>query len=75
MRLRCAHVFDNVVRVSNAKVFEQGNALVFALDKAMGEVRFYEDHIQVFEQELKKAIREEFRLLLQKKNPINFFKR
>ena len=66
LKLRSAHVYDNIVRVSNAKVFEQGNALVFALDKAMSKVRFYEDHIHEYESELKNAIREEFRIQLSK---------
>ena len=45
----------------NSKVFEQGNSLVFALDKAMRDVRFYQDHIHNYENELKHAIYQEFR--------------
>jgi|TARA_B110000285_G_C15018587_1_gene560342 predicted ATPase len=64
MKLRCAHVFDNIQRVANSKVLEQGNALVFALDKSMREVRFFQDHIRSYESELRTAIHQEFRLLL-----------
>ena len=64
MKLRCAHVFDNIQRVANSKVLEQGNALVFALDKSMREVRFFQDHIRSYENELRTAIHQEFRLLL-----------
>ena len=64
LKLRCSQVFDNITRVSNALVFEQGNSLVFALDKAMSEVRFYQDHIKEFEDDLTNAIRNEFRLQL-----------
>ena len=41
LKLRSAHVFSNIKRVANSKVFEQGNTLLFALDKAMRKVRFY----------------------------------
>lgn len=68
MKLRCAHVFDNIQRVSNSKVLEQGNALVFALDKSMREVRFFQDHIGSYENELRAAIHQEFRLLLTEKS-------
>lgn len=61
LKLRCAHVYDNVLRIVNAKVFEQGNSLVFALDKAMREVRFFKTHIREYETELRNSIREEFR--------------
>jgi hypothetical protein len=35
LKLRCSHVFDNMTRVTNSKVSELGNTLVFGLDKAM----------------------------------------
>lgn len=31
----------NLNRVANAKVYQQGNGLVFELDRAIREVRFY----------------------------------
>jgi hypothetical protein len=64
LKLRCAHVFDNIQRVTNAKVLEQGNSLVFTLDKAIREVRFFQDHIGGFEKDLREAIQHEFRKLL-----------
>ena len=64
LKLRSVHVFDNIKRITNSKVFEQGNTLVFALDKAMRMVRFYQEHITTFESELKQAIRAEFRDML-----------
>jgi len=47
--------------VINSRVFEQGNSLVFSLDKAMREVRFYQQHIAGYEGELKDAVHQEFR--------------
>ena len=58
-------MYENISRVSNALLFEQGNSLVFALDKAMNEVRFFRDHISEFEKELTKAIHYEYRIELQ----------
>ena len=59
--MRSAHIFENIQRVVNSKVFEQGNSLVFALDKAMRDVRFYQDHVHNYEDELRDAIYQEFR--------------
>ena len=66
LKLRCAHVYDNMQRITNSKVSEQGNTLVFALDRAMREVRFYQDHIKCYEKEMRKAVHEQFRELLDK---------
>jgi len=61
LKLRSAHIFDNMQRVINSRVFEQGNSLVFSLEKAMREVRFYQQHIAGYEKELKDAVHTEFR--------------
>ena len=68
LKLRSAHIFDNMQRVINSRVFEQGNSLVFSLDKAMREVRFYQQHIQCYEAELKDAVHQEFRESISSQN-------
>ena len=35
LKLKGSYVYDNIQRVVNSKVLEQGNTLVFSLDKAM----------------------------------------
>lgn len=57
-------VNDNITRIVNSRIYEKGNALIFELDRSLREVRFYEEHIYVFEKELKEVIREEFRMML-----------
>ena len=59
---------DNISRIVNSKIYEKGNALIFELDKSLRDVRFYQDHIYVFEKEMKEFVQAEFRELLQKKD-------
>lgn len=54
-------VSENITTVVNSRIYEKGNSLVFELDKAFRELKFYKDHIQGYERELKDIIREEFR--------------
>ena len=61
-------LLENITRIVNARVYEKGNALIFQLDRSLRQVRFYEDHIYVFEKELKEWIREEFRRELEGKD-------
>lgn len=61
LKLKGAYVYDNIQKVVNSKVLQQGNTLVFALDKAMRELRFFQDHVAKFEVELGHAIHHEFR--------------
>lgn len=65
LKYRCCHVYDNIQRVTNSRVFESSNTLVYALDRAMQEVRFYQEHIGTYEAELEKAVGEKFRLRLE----------
>lgn len=64
LKLKGLYVFENIQRVVNSKVLEKGNSLVFSLDKAMRELRFFQDHVGNFEKELKEAIRMEFSNIL-----------
>ena len=59
---------DNISSIVNSKIYEKGNALIFELDKSLRDVRFYQDHIYVFEKEMKEFVQAEFRELLQKKD-------
>ena len=57
-------IYDNITRIVNSRVYEKGNSLIFELDRALREKKFYQDHIFVFEKEMKEFVREEFRLML-----------
>ena len=65
LKYRCCHVYDNIQRVTNSRVFESSNTLVYALDRAMQEVRFYQEHIGTYEEELERAMAERYRLKLE----------
>lgn len=68
MQRKLSMVSDNITRIVNSRIYEKGNALIFELDKSSRELRFYQEHIHLYEKELKDFIREEFRLMLQKKD-------
>ena len=42
-------------------MFESSNALVYSLDRAMQEVRFYKEHLFSYEQELEAAMNNAYR--------------
>ena len=58
-KLRMMH--DNITRIVNSKVYEKGNGLIFELDRALREVKFYKDHVKDFEDEMKEFVKVEFK--------------
>ena len=58
-KLRMMH--DNITRIVNSKVYEKGNGLIFELDRALREVKFYKDHVKDFEDEMKEFVKAEFK--------------
>jgi uncharacterized protein YaaR (DUF327 family) len=52
---------DNITRIVNSKVYEKGNGLIFELDRALREVKFYKDHVKDFEDEMKEFVKAEFK--------------
>ena len=58
-KLRMMH--DNITRIVNSKVYEKGNGLIFELDRALREVKFYKDHVKNFEDEMKEFVKVEFK--------------
>ena len=61
---------DNITRIVNSKVYEKGNGLIFELDRGMREVRFYKDHINGLESEMKEFTRAEYRKALNEKDQV-----
>ncbi|CDW75699.1 UNKNOWN [Stylonychia lemnae] len=68
LKRRVKLIYDNITRIVNSRVYEKGNSLIFELDRSLREKKFYQDHIFVFEKEMKEFVREEFRLMLQRKD-------
>ena len=52
---------DNITRIVNSNVYEKGNGLIFELDRALREVKFYKDHVKDFEDEMKEFVKVEFK--------------
>ena len=65
-KLRMMH--DNITRIVNSKVYEKGNGLIFELDRALREVKFYKDHVKDFEDEMKEFVKVEFKKQLNDKD-------
>ena len=59
---------DNITRIVNSKVYEKGNGLIFELDRALREVKFYKDHVKDFEDEMKEFVKVEFKKQLNDKD-------
>jgi len=52
---------ENITKIVNSRIYERGNAMIFELDRVSRELRFYQDHIMLFEDELREYIKQEFR--------------
>ena len=67
---------DNITRIVNSKIYEKGNGLIFELDRGMRELKFYKDHINSFEKEMKEFVISEFRKsIIEKDLKIDFGKK
>ena len=65
-KIRIMH--ENITRTVNSKIYEKGNGLIFELDRGLREVRFYKDHINTFEKEMKEFVHDQFRKALDDKD-------
>jgi uncharacterized protein YaaR (DUF327 family) len=61
LKSRIKMIQDNITRIVNSKIYEKGNALIFELDRSLRDVKFYKDHINTFEKEMKESVNEENR--------------
>lgn len=59
---------ENITRIVNSKIYEKGNGLIFELDRGLRELRFFKDHINNFEEEMKTFVMAEFRKTLHDKD-------